>query len=148
MIQYQSTLHMLGSLWELVLMMVFFFDVDGFFFTHGQYDPNDPNDLNDPMCPCFAVLTSCKKTCRDKCGGQQQRAVHRGRIQHNGEEEVEMVVTVKDGVGGTGENKRIVPPSSVAEVLNNGSADDGELSAKEIMNWSNSGAGGKEVASL
>ena len=26
---------------------VFFFDVDGFFFTHGQYDPND---LNDPMC--------------------------------------------------------------------------------------------------
>ena len=74
--------------------------------------------------------------------------MHRGRIQHNGEEEVEMVVTVKDGVGGTGENKRIVPPSSVAEVLNNGSADDGELSAKEIMNWSNSGAGGKEVASL
>ena len=59
-----------------------------------------------------------------------------------------MVVTVKDGVGETGENKRIVPPSSVAEVLNNGSADDGELSAKEIMNWSNSGAGGKEVTSL
>ena len=59
-----------------------------------------------------------------------------------------MVVTVKDGVGGAGENKRIVPPSSVAEVLNNGSADDGELSAKEIMNWSNTGAGGKEVTSL
>ena len=59
-----------------------------------------------------------------------------------------MVVTVNDGVGGAGENKRIVPPSSVAKVLNNGSADDGELSAKEIMNWSNSGAGGKEVTSL
>jgi hypothetical protein len=62
---------------------------------------------------------------------------------------VEMVAPVTAGAGPTGENKRIVPPSSVAEVLNNGSADDGELSAKEIMNWSNSGAGrGKEVASL
>ena len=72
--------------------------------------------------------------------------MHRGKIQHRGvgEEEVEMVVTV----GETGENKRIVPPSSVTEVLNNGSADDGELSGKEIMNWSSSGPGGKEVASL